>query len=396
MPGPMAGVRIVEMSTAVTGPLAVAMLVDQGAEAVKIEQPGLGDPGRYAGVSSGGISSMFQVCNRGKRSIALDCRDPSGRAIALDLIAAADVFVQNMRPGAVDRLGLGYDAAAECNPGIVYASLSGFGPDGPYAHRRAYDSVLQAQGGLVASQTGINDKSPRFLRQAVADKITAYTASQAITAALFARERGAGGQHIDLAMLDAVVAFLYVDAAAHEVALDNEQPHVAQSLMANQKAIAFNDGHAVISALTDDEFHGMASAFGIDSSDPRLTTVADRWEHKEASSQVFRAVHAAASRMPLADAVKAMERSDVPYGVVVGVEEIAEDAQVAHNRLLEEHDHPVMGRVRQHRAPARFSATPASFQNPSAPALGQHTDEVICEIGWGDRLGELRAAGIVA
>ncbi len=396
MTGPMEGIRIVELSVAVTGPLAVAMLVDQGADAVKIEAPGLGDSGRHVGVSSGGISALFQICNRGKRSIALDCRDPRGLAIALDLIADADVFVQNMRPGAVDRLGLGYEAAAERNPDIVYVSLSGFGPDGPYAHRRAYDSVLQAQGGLVANQTGLNDTSPKFLRQAVADKITSYTAAQAITAALFARERGAGGQHVELAMLDAVVAFLYVDSAAHEVAMDNNQPHMGQSLVANQKAMAFTDGHAVVATVTDAEFHGMARAFGVDSSDPRLATMADRWQNKETTSQTFRAVHAAAAQMSLAEGVEAMERADVPYGVVLPVEAVADDAQVVHNRLLEKHDHPVMGRVRQHRVPSHFGGTPASLRNPSAPTLGQHTDEVLDELGWGDRLDELRAEGVVA
>ena len=396
MPGPMEGIRIVELSVAVTGPLAVAMLVDQGAEAVKLEQPGSGDPVRYVGAGAGGMSALFQTSNRGKRSIAVDCRDPRGRAIALDLIAEADVFVQNMRPGAAERLGLGYDSAAERNPGIVYASLSGFGPDGPYAHRRAYDSVLQAQAGLVANQTGLNDTAPRFLRQAAADKITSYTACQAITAALFARGRGAGGQHIELSMLDAVVAFVYVDSATLEVAMDNEQPHLAQSPVANQRAMAFTDGHAVVAAVTDAEFHAMARAFGVDSSDPRLATISDRWQNREVTSRAVRAVFAAAAGMSLAEGVEALERADVPYGVVLSVEALADDAQVVHNRLLEEHDHPVMGRVRQHRAPARFGGTPASSPNPSAPALGQHTDEVLRGIGWGDRLGELRAAGVVA
>ena len=191
MPGPLDGIRIVEMCVAVTGPLAVTLLVDQGAEAIKVEEPGFGDQGRYVGVASGGISALFQTCNRGKRSIAVDCTHPQGRDIMLDLAADADVFVQNMRPGVVERLGLGHDDVSARNPDIVYASLSGFGPDGPYAHRRVYDSVIQAQSGLVGNQTGINDASPRFLRQAAADKITAYTAAQAITAALLARERGA-------------------------------------------------------------------------------------------------------------------------------------------------------------------------------------------------------------
>ena len=395
MPGPLDGIRIVEMSVAITGPLAVRHLVDQGAEAVKVEEPNYGDQGRFVGVTSGGISAMFQTCNRGKRSIAVDCTDPRGREIVLDLVAGADVFVQNMRPGAVERLGLGYDDVSARNPDIVYVSLSGFGPDGPNAQRRAYDAVIQAQSGLVDSQTGPRDEHPRFLRQAAADKITAYTASQAITAALLARERGAGGQHVQLSMLDASVAFLFTDAAAHEVARDNEQRHLAQSFSAYQRAIAFADGYAVVAALTDSEFHGMARAFGIDSSDPRLATMSDRQRHRDEASAVFRAVHAAAATKPLAEAVAALDRHQVPCGVVVAVEEIAGDAQVVHNQLFVEHDHPAMGRIRQTRPPARFSATPAELRQPSSPILGQHTDEVLAELGIGDRIDQLRTDGVI-
>ena len=395
MQGPMHGVRIVEMCVAVTGPLAVTLLVDQGAEAIKVEEPGFGDQGRYVGVVSGGISALFQMCNRGKRSVAVDCTDPQGREIVLDLAAGADVFVQNMRPGVVERLGLGYSDVSARNPDIVYASLSGFGPDGPYAHRRVYDSVIQAQSGLVGNQTGINDESPRFLRQAAADKITAYTASQAITAALFARERGAGGQHMQLAMLDASVAFLFADAAAHEVALDNDQPHLAQSFSAHQRAIALADGHVVVAAVTDSEFHGMARAFGVDSSDRSVATMSDRQRHKEQTSTVFRAVHAAAAAMPLAEAVEALDRHQVPFGVVLGVEDIADDPQAVHNQLFEEHDHPAMGRVRQPRSAARFSETPAELRRPSSPLFGEHTDEVLSELGYRDRIDQLRSDSVI-
>ena len=395
MHGPLHGVRIVEMCVAVTGPLAVTLLVDQGADAIKVEEPGFGDQGRYVGVASGGISALFQTCNRGKRSVAVDCTDPRGREIVLGLAAGADVFVQNMRPGVVERLGLGYDDVSARNPDIVYASLSGFGPDGPYAHRRVYDSVIQAQSGLVGNQTGINDESPRFLRQAAADKITAYTASQAITAALLARERGAGGQHVQVSMLDASVAFLFADAAAHEVALDNDQRHLAQSFSAHQRAIALADGHVVVAAVTDSEFHGMASAFGVDSSDRRVATMSDRQRHKEQASDVFRAVHAAAAAKPLAEAVEALDRHQVPFGVVLGVEDVAADPQAVHNQLFTEHDHPAMGRVRQPRPAARFSATPAELRQPSSPIHGQHTDEVLSELGYRDRIDQLRSDGVI-
>ena len=395
MAGPLHGIRIVEMSVAITGPLTVGLLVDQGAEAVKVEPPVYGDQGRFVGVVAGGISAMFQTCNRGKRSVAVDCTDERGRRIVLDLLADADVFVQNMRPGVIERLGLGYSDVSAVNPDLVYTSITGFGPAGPYANRRAYDSVIQAQSGFVGNQTGPNDASPRFLRQALADKVTAFTAAQAVTAALLARQRGEPGQHVEVSMLDASVAFLFVDAAAHEVALDNTQRHLPQSFSAPQRAIALADGHVVVAAVTDAEFHGMARAFGVDTSDPRVATMGDRQRHKEPTSDIFRAVHAAAAAMPLAEAVEALDRYQVPFGVVLDVEDIADDAQAVHNQLFSEHDHPVMGRVRQARPAARFSQTPAELRQPSSPGHGQHTDEVLAELGLTDSIDEFRADGVI-
>lgn len=395
MTGPLHGFRLVEMSVALTGPLAVGMLVDQGAEAIKIEQPGFGDQGRHVGVAKAGISAMFQVINRGKRSIAVDAHDPRGRDIVLDLIADADGFVANMRPGALDRLGLGAEAMHARNPDLVIAAITGFGADGPYAHRRVYDSVVQAQAGLAASQMGLDDDEPVFLRQVAADKITAYTACQAITAAFLARERGAGGQVIDLSMLDSVIAFLFADAAGHEVVLDNDMAHVPQSFSAQQKAMRFLDGFAVVTPVTDAEFHGITASFDVDSSDPRLATMADRFVNKELMSEKMREVHAAAATRTLAEATAAMEAHDVPFGVVLGVDEVAGDPQVIHNGTFLEHQHPLMGPVRQPRPPARFSDTGVEIREPSAPALGQHTDEVLGEYGWGDRIAELRDDGVI-
>lgn len=393
--GPLWGIKIVELAVALTGPLAVGMLVDQGAEAIKVELPGFGDQGRYVGVNKAGISSMFQICNRGKRAIAVDTRDQRGRDIVLDLVADADLFVQNMRPGALDRMGLSVEALHSRNPDLVIAALSGFGQTGPYAHRRVYDSVVQAQAGLAASQMGLYDDEPAFLRQVAADKITAYTACQAITAALVARERGAGGQVVECSMLDSVISFLFADAAGHEILRDNDMPHVSQSFSARQKAMRLLDGFIVVTPVTDAEFHGIAAAFGVDSSNPRLATMADRVQNREEMSAVMREVHASAATRTLAEATAAMESNDVPFGVVLGVDEVANDPQVVHNETFVTHESPLLGRVQQPRPPARFSATPAGIRSPEAPALGAHTDEVLAEYGWGDRLEELRDAGVI-
>ena len=186
---------------------------------------------RWIGSSVAGVSSMFQIANRGKRSVVLDLQQDEGRAILDDQIVEADVLVQNFRPGVAERLGITYTEVTAVNPDIVYADLTGFGPEGPYSHRRVYDTVIQAHSGMAASQTGPNDEYPKFLKQLACDKVTAYTACQAITAALFARERGLGGQHIELSMLDACIAFLFASAADHEIILDGDHSGPQLSLI---------------------------------------------------------------------------------------------------------------------------------------------------------------------
>ncbi|NCY16385.1 MAG: hypothetical protein EBX39_06370, partial [Actinobacteria bacterium] len=206
MAGALDGIRIIDCSIALTGPYPAALLGDQGAEVIKVERPGLGDIARWVGVAVNGVSSLFQSCNRGKRSIAVDITTEEGSEIVRAMAAEADVFIQNFRPGALDRAGLGYEALSADHPELIYVSLSGFGDVGPYAHKGAYDTVIQAYAGLATNQADPDVGDPVFLRQTAADKITGLYAVQAITAALLARERGAGGQHIKLSMTDAVVS----------------------------------------------------------------------------------------------------------------------------------------------------------------------------------------------
>ena len=395
MAGPLDGIRIVDLSVAITGPLAAGMLVDQGADCVKIEQPGIGDLVRWIGSSVAGISAMFQIANRGKRSVVLDLGDPDGKAIAGELLASADVVVQNYRPGVAERLGVAYADVAAVNPDVVYADLTGFGPTGPYSHRRVYDTAIQAVSGLAANQTGRYDDKPVFLRQLVADKLTAYTACQAITAALLARERGAGGQHLELAMLDACIAFLFVDGADHEVMLDGDHSG-PQSVAANNTAIVLSAGFLAVAAPNDREFHGFARSFGVDTSDPDLARIVDRQRNRDKTMAVHAEIRKRAQRYTVAEAEANLEANQVPFGVILDVEMVAADPQVVANALLHEHDHPTAGRVRQHRVPTRFHGTPAEIREPSAPSHGQHTDEVLAELGHGDRIDALRATGVIA
>jgi crotonobetainyl-CoA:carnitine CoA-transferase CaiB-like acyl-CoA transferase len=390
----MDGIRIVDLSVALTGPLAAGMLVDQGASCVKVEQAPTGDLIRWLGSTVAGISSMFQVANRGKRSIVVDLRHADGLAIIRDLIAEADVLVQNFRPGVAERLGVAYDDVRSIRPDIVYADLTGFGPGGPYSQRRAYDTVIQAQSGLAASQTGINDDQPKFLKQLVCDKVTAYTACQAITAALFARDRGAGGQHLELSMLDACIAFLFVDGADHEVVLDGDHSG-PQSVAANNTPLVFDGGFAAVTVPGDDEFHGLASAMGVDSSDPDLATIQDRARNRDKAMAVHRAVRQRATGFTVAEAEALLEANQVPFGIVRAVDEVVGDPQVVANEVFSEFDHPAAGRVRHHRPPTRFHGTPCELREPAAPTLGQHSDEIVAQTGRADMIDELRASGII-
>ncbi|MFT5204706.1 MAG: crotonobetainyl-CoA:carnitine CoA-transferase CaiB-like acyl-CoA transferase, partial [Candidatus Aldehydirespiratoraceae bacterium] len=267
--GPLAGVKVLDISIALTGPYAVALMADQGAEVIKVERPGIGDIARYVGVSVNGMSALYLVCNRGKRSISVDIQTPEGLDIVRKLAAEADVVVENFRPDVMDRLGLGYEDIKAINADVVYASLSGFGAEGPYSTRSAYDTVIQAYGGIAMNQADSEDGVPTFLRQTVADKVTALYASQAITAALFARSQGRGGQHVKLSMADSVVSFLWADAAGNEVMLDADGSQNS-SFVAGFKPMAFVDGWGIVTPTSDHDFAGMCKALDVEGfDDPR-------------------------------------------------------------------------------------------------------------------------------
>ena len=392
--GPMSGIKVLDFSIALTGPYAAALLADQGAEVIKVERPGIGDIARYVGVMVNGMSALYLVCNRGKRSIAVDVQTPEGVDIVRRIAADVDVVIENFRPGVMDRLGLGYADITADNPDVVYASLSGFGDEGPYRDRSAYDTVIQAYGGIAANQADPDDGVPTFLRQTVADKVTALYATQAITAALFARARGRGGQHVKLAMADAVVSFLWADAAGNEVMLDADGSQ-ASSFVAGFQPMRFLDGWGIVTPTSDHDFAGMCKALDVDGwDDPRIATVGERIKNRDVLSPIMDMVYAMAANLTMEEATVRFERERVPFSMILTSDQLTRDPHAVAVGMFEEADHHIAGRTRLPRHPARFGSTPAALTGGS-PGLGEHTDEILAELGLGDRIAALREKAIV-
>ncbi|MEE2778459.1 MAG: CoA transferase [Acidobacteriota bacterium] len=395
MPGPLSGIKVLDLSAVVAGPLTAVLLADQGADVIKVERLE-GDIQRHVGSSRNGFSGNFHMLNRGKRSLALDLKRSEARDIVGTLADWADVAIQNFRPGVVDRLGVGYEQLKQRNPRLIYLSLSGFGPSGPHAGRRAYDPIIQARSGAATAQGRGEDGGPQQVKQLLADKITAYAASQAISAALVARERLGGGQHITLSMLDAVICFLWPDVGADQILLGegiDERPPIG----AAGHVARFANGWAATMTLSDAEYQGMCRAYGVPelADDPRFSTVRARQQNRlEYRATLDRVASEKAAVMSIEDAEERFQTHNAPFGRVNDIEDLPNDEQVLAGELFETTDHPVAGRLRQTRPAPRFSDTPAG-PGKAAPTIGEHSRQILIEVGLGDRIDELVDGGIV-
>jgi len=390
-PGPLAGIKVLDLSVMISGPLAGMMLADQGADVIKVESPGLGDFMRYLGSSKGGMTGIFLNNNRGKRSIVIDLKKPEGIDLFKELAASADVVIQNFRPGAVERLGIGYEDLRVVNPRLIYCSISGYGPDGPSSGHRVYDNVIQAASGLAGVQTDPHTGEPSLFRTLICDKVTSLTAAQAITAALFARAAGnAEGQHVVLAMLDAAIAFMWPDSGMDAVLLDddaNRTPTIGE----NYSITRLKDGFAAVAVVSDDEFRGLCATYGRPelADDARFSTMMARTQN---ASQLVPLMTELNAQIEAEDFVRRAQSNDVPAASVVRIPDLASQPQIENNKVFVERQHPSAGRVREPRPAARFSSTPARVGD-FAPLAGQHSDDVVTEIGL-DPVA-LRAAGVI-
>ena len=399
MSGPLAGIRVVDLTAMASGPFATALLGDQGADVIKIEPPGKGDLIRHIGNSRNGMSAVFANLNRSKRSFVLNLREKRGVELLERLVETADVFVQNFRPGVADRMGIGAAPLRARNPNLIYVSISGFGERGPDANRRVYDSVMQASSGFASHQADPETGEPTFVRNVVCDKSTALTTAQAITAALFARERGAGGQHLKLSMLHASIAFLWPDGMQNYTFVERDAP-VARTRGAMRRATLpairqTADGYLAITTVGDEEFRGLCRALGRPElqDDERFAEAGARARNADVLHGI---VGPLARLLTTAQLVERLTAEDVPHAPVTPLSTLHEHPQVVANDLLREDDHPITGPMRTPHPVAVFEHTPSRVER-LAPGLGEHTDEVLAELGV-DRseVEELRRLGVVA
>jgi crotonobetainyl-CoA:carnitine CoA-transferase CaiB-like acyl-CoA transferase len=380
MPGPLAGIRVLDLTSVVSGPLATMFLADQGAEVIKVEPLG-GDITRQSRQSvsaSGEFSALFVSTNRGKRSLSIDLKRPEAATIMRKLICRADVLVQNFRPGTMERLGLGEPALRAENPRLIYVSISGVGERGPYAKKRVYDPIIQGLSGFADLQADPETRRPRMIRTIVADKTTAIFAAQAVTAALFARERTGEGQHIRLAMLDTMIAYLWPEAMTQYTVVGREAT-TADPTARPELIFETADGYITVGTISDSEWRGFCAASersGL-AEDSRFSTPAGRAAN--ATERILLMAEIMKER-PTAEWLQRLDANDVPSAPVLRRGEVITNEQVVARELIEEFDHSDIGRIRQPKPAARFDRTPAEIRGP-APRIGEHSAVILAELG---------------
>lgn len=378
MSGPLHGIRVIDLTAMISGPLATMMLGDQGAEIIKVENPDGGDHTRASANRRGGMSASFLNNNRNKQSVVLDLKTDAGRSALFRLVSGADVFVQNFRPGVADRMGLGEAAIRAVAPAIIYVSISGFGEEGPYASKPVYDPLVQAVSGLATVQAGSDQERPRLVRTILPDKLTGIVAAQAITAALLSRARTGEGQHVRLSMLEAVIAFLWSSDMGSQTFVGGDLP---QQEAASFTDLIYETADKPISVAVQSDREWKALTLALEQpgwlQDARFQTPALRQRHINERLALTQDVLCTRTATEWLDV---LTRAGVPCAPVLTRTETLSDPQVQANGIVIEVEHPTAGRIRQGRPAARFSATPQAIR-VAAPLYGEHTQSALLAAG---------------
>jgi crotonobetainyl-CoA:carnitine CoA-transferase CaiB-like acyl-CoA transferase len=391
-PGMLEGLRVLDLSRIIAGPYCAMLLGDLGADVIKLERPGRGDDMRSLR-GGGGMSAIFAAVNRNKRGIAVDLRHPEGAQLAFALARRADVVIENFIPGGADELGLGYEAVRAANPAVVYASVSGFGPTGPYARRPGYNSIAMAMSGVMAL-TGMPGHPPTRPGGSIADLAASFLTFGAINAALVRRFRTGEGQHVDVNLLASMLAMLpdpvanYFDSGVRPGREGNRNPYLTPA-----EAFCTGDGYLFVVITGPEQWGRFCEGLGDPelATHPRFATNPDRLtNHAEFKARVEARLAAATT----AEWVARFEAVSIAAGPIYEFDEVFADPQARHLGVLTEIEQPGYGRLRMLDFPFAASATPARIARP-APLLGQHTREVLEELGLPateiDRLAAARA-----
>lgn len=375
--GPLTGLKVLDLTGMVSGPVAAMMLADQGAEVIKVE-PLTGELVRHMAAPHNGVNPVFFSCNRGKKSIALDLKTEEGKKILLRLASEADVFMQNFRPGAIDRMGFGEEVIRKLNPKIIYVSISGFGNRGPYANSRVYDPVIQALSGATDIQADRDTGRPKMFRIIIADKVTALTAAQAVAAALYAREKHGTAQHIELSMLDCMISFFWPEGMAGIVFAENEID--VRKLQGSQDLIyKAKDKYITAGAVSDAEWQGMCKALNREDlvDDERFASPAGRVANAQIRKEI---TGEEIAKWNSSEILERLQAEGVPSAPLLDRMELLDNEQILANESIQRINIDGFGEVRQARPAARFSKTPTKLSRP-APKLGEHTHEILSDIG---------------
>jgi formyl-CoA transferase len=395
--GPLAGLTVIEMGTLIAGPFCGQILGDFGAEVIKIEDPRVGDPMRQWGRSlPQGLSPWWPVIGRNKKSVGLDLRKPEGQALAKALIGKADIVIENFRPGAMEKWGLGYDALSAENPGLIMARVSGFGQTGPYAQRAGYGLIGEAMGGL-RYVTGEPDRAPARAGISIGDSLAAMHSVMGILMALHHREKTGKGQVIDAALYESVLAVMENLVTEYDLTgyVRERSGSILPGIAPSNAYPCANGEMILIGGNGDNVFARLAEAMGRPElkHDPKFVDHASRGAHQHELDGV---VADWTATFVLDDLLKLLEDKGIPASRVFRAPDMLEDPQFAAREAIVSVEHPVFGPVRMQNAFPKLSATPGKVRWPG-PALGQHTNEVLAEKAGltSERLGELKAAGVI-